>query len=146
VEANCHFWAFRGVTASSSGLVSARSRTDEFASSARYAGGGRGGRLPPSTSRTILRWLYEARRLGEQFSVRLISGIAIGSSSRAKTRTEGTDVLFSLRQLWYLHPIVRCSRRIQNSGCVDPVQSSLLRAFADSRQRSVHTRVRPFGG
>src|SRR4029077_4941482 len=102
--------------------------------------------LPPSISRTLSWSFYETGKLREQFSVRLISGIEIRSGRRTRNCPAGTDVLFSVRQLWYLHPIVRCSKRIQNSGCVDPVQSSLLRAFADSRQRSVHTRGRPFGG
>jgi hypothetical protein len=67
------------------------------------------------------------------------------SGKRSGHRLASTDVLFSAGQLWYLHAIVRCLGRIQNSGCVDPVRSSHLRDFIDPLQRSVHTRSCPFG-
>ena len=70
----------------------------------------------------------------------------IGPGKLSSPRPASTDVLFSLRQLWYLHAIVRCSGCIQNSSCVDLVRSWLLRDFIGPLQRSVHTVGWSFGG
>jgi hypothetical protein len=65
---------------------------------------------------------------------------AISSGGLKKFREASTLVLFSIAQMWYLHAIVRRSRRIQNSRCVDPVCFSFFFGFIGSLQHSVQTR------
>ena len=60
-------------------------------------------------------------------------------AAASRLREASTLVLFSIGQMWYLHAIVRRSRRIQNSGCVDPVRESRFCGFIGSLQHSVHT-------
>ena len=73
------------------------------------------------------------------------SGRALRYPAGASYREASTVVLFSFRQMWYLHAIVLRSGYIQNSSCVDLVRRRLLRSRT-VLLRVVSTHGSSFGG